>query len=107
MSEWLSASYNVVQAKVCLAPVSYKDSSLKVLFTFQVWARLFCRRMYSISLFSYLRTYCTCMDVSHAIPDDIKHFQHGGTRTLFRLHKLASPAFDIFIIALHKHFVYE
>ena len=54
-----------------LAPVSYKDSDLKVLFPFQVWARLFCRSMYS--LFLYFCTYC--MNVSHAIPDDIKHFQ--------------------------------
>ena len=29
-----------------LAPVSYKDSGLKLLFTVQVWARLFCRSMY-------------------------------------------------------------
>ena len=29
-----------------LAPVSYKNSGLKLLFTFQVWARLFCRSMY-------------------------------------------------------------
>ena len=55
-----------------LAPVSYKDSDLKVLFTPQVWARLFCGSMF-FSLFSYFRTYC--MNVSHAIPDDIKHFQ--------------------------------
>ena len=59
MSEWLSASYNVVQAKVCLAPVSYKDSSLKVLFTFQVWARLFCRSMYFfVFVFSHLLYEC-------------------------------------------------
>ena len=36
-------------------PLSYKDSGLEVLFTFQVWARLFCRSMYSfVFLFSYL-----------------------------------------------------
>ena len=56
-----------------LAPVSYKDSGLKVLFTFQVWARLFSIVEVCIFLLSYFHTYC--MNVSHAILDDIKHFQ--------------------------------
>lgn len=54
-----------------LAPVNYKDSSLKLLFTFKVWARLFADVF--IFLFSYFSTYC--MNVYHAIPDDIKRFQ--------------------------------
>ena len=58
--------------KMHLAPVSYKDSGLKVLFTFQVWARLFCRSMYFfVFVFSYLQY---CMNVSHARLDDIKYF---------------------------------
>ena len=49
-------------------PLIYKDSGLKVLFTFQDCFVGVCN-----SLFSYFCTYF--MDVSHAIPDDIKHFQ--------------------------------
>ena len=57
-NEWLSAmlipSHNVVQADI-----SYKDSGLKVLFTFQVWARFFCRSMYFfVFVFPYLLYEC-------------------------------------------------
>lgn len=62
--------YSLVQANV-LAPIRYKDSGLKLLFTFQVWPRLFVEGC--SFLFSYFHIYC--MNVSHAIPDDIKHFQ--------------------------------
>ena len=42
-----------------LAPISYKDSGLKLLFTFQVWARLFCRSTYFfVFIFSYLLYEC-------------------------------------------------
>ena len=42
-----------------LASVRYKDSSLKVLFTFQVWARFFCRSMYFfVFVFPYLLYEC-------------------------------------------------
>ena len=85
-----------------LAPVSYKDSGVKLLFTFQVWARLFCRSMYF--LFSYFHTYC--MNVSHAISDDIKHFQqaepeHNFDYTNWRLHFFSwSPKGDLTILIL-------
>ena len=36
-------------------PLSYKDSGLEVLSTFQVWARLFCRSMhFFVFAFTYL-----------------------------------------------------
>ena len=38
--------HTMLYKRTRLAPVSYKDSGLKILFTFQVWARLFCRSMY-------------------------------------------------------------
>ena len=50
-----------------LATVKYKDSGLKLFFTFQVLAEV------CIFLFSHFCTYC--MNVSHATPDNIKHFQ--------------------------------
>ena len=66
-NERLSAILIPSYKQMRLAPVSYKDSGLKVLFTFQVFVEV------GISWFSYFRTYC--MNVSNAIPDDIKHFQ--------------------------------
>ena len=65
--------------QMLLAPVSYKDSSLKVLFAFQVWARLFVE--VCISLFSYFCTY-----LYERVPcrtDDIKHFQQGEPENYF------------------------
>ena len=41
----------------------------------------FIRRFYGISLFSYFRTYC--INVSHAIQDDIKHFQQAEPEHYF------------------------
>ena len=69
-----------------LAPVCYKDSGLKVLFTFQVWARLFYRCMYFfVFVFSYLLYGC--------VPCHTERYQTHSTskiRTLFWLHKLAT-----------------
>ena len=53
-----------------LALISYKDSRLKCLFSFQVWARFFCRSLY----FCFHIFHTSCMNVSHAILDVIKHF---------------------------------
>ena len=40
-------------------PLAKKNSSLKLLFTFKVWARLFCRRMYFfVFIFKYLLNEC-------------------------------------------------
>ena len=62
-----------------LAPLSYKDSGLKVLLTFQVWARLFCRSMhFFVFIFSYLLYEC--------VPCHTRQYQTlstSGTRTLF------------------------
>ena len=41
---WFLCTISYKQTR--LAPISYKDSRLKLLFPFQVWARLFCRTMY-------------------------------------------------------------
>ena len=69
-----------------LAPVSYKDSSLKVLSTFQVWARLFCTSMhFLVFVFSYLLYEC--------VPCHTGRYQTlstSGTWTLFWLQKLAT-----------------
>ena len=65
-SEWLSAmlipSYNVVLAN------AYGSFKLQILFTFQVWARLFCRSMY---FFVFV---LSC---------DIKHFQQAEPKHYF------------------------
>ena len=59
-----------------LCTISYKktlqtDSGLKLLFTFQVWTRLFCGSMYFLfPIFSYLLYECVPRHT-----DDIKHFQ--------------------------------
>ena len=75
-NEWLSAMLIPLEKQTFLAPVSYKDSGLKVLFyTFQVFVEV------RISLFSYFCTYC--MSVSNAIPDDIKHFQQAEPEHYF------------------------
>ena len=66
-NEWLSAMLIPSYKLMHLVPVRFKGSGLKVLFTFQVFVEA------CISLFSYFHTYC--MNVSNAIPDDIKHFQ--------------------------------
>ena len=64
-----------------LAPVSYKDSGLKVLFTFQVWARLFSTSMYFfVFVFSYL--------LYELVPCHTGRYQTlstNRTRTLWRL----------------------
>ena len=60
-NDWLSAMLIPSYKQTRLALVSYKDSGLKVLFTFQVFVEVY------ISLFSYFRAYC--MNVSNAIPD--------------------------------------
>ena len=74
-NEWLSAMLIPSYKLMHLAPISYKDGGLKVLFTFQVFVEV------CISLFSYFRTYC--MNVSNAIPDDIKHFQQAEPKHYF------------------------
>ena len=61
-NEWLWAMlfplYNVVQANA-FGSRKLQDSGLKVLITFQVWARLFSRSMYFfVFVFSYLLYEC-------------------------------------------------
>ena len=63
-----------------LAPVSYKDSGLKVNLLFKFGKDCFVE--VCISLFSY---FCTCMNVSHDILDDIKQPEHYFDYTNWRL----------------------
>ena len=74
-----------------LVPVSYKDSSLKVLINFQVWARLSCRSMYFfVFVFSYLLYEC--------VPCHTGWYQTlstSGTGTLLWLHKLATKILQL------------
>jgi len=66
-----------------------EESGLKLLFTFQVWARLFLE----VCIFCVRIFFTYCMNVSHVILDDIKHFQDFSTSetwTLFCLYKLAT-----------------
>ena len=69
-----------------LAPISYKNSGLKVLFTFQAWARLFCTIMYFfVFVFSYLLFEC--------VPCHTGLYQTlstSRTRMLFGLYKLVT-----------------
>ena len=78
-NEWLSAMLIPLYKQTHLAPVSYKDSGLKVYLLFKFGQD--CLVGVCISLFLYFRIYC--MNVSHAIPDDIKHFQQAEPEHYF------------------------
>ena len=78
-NEWLSAMLIPLYKQTRLAPVSYKDSGLKVYLLFKFGQD--CLVEVYISLFLYFRIYC--MNVSHAIPDDIKHFQQAEPERYF------------------------
>ena len=74
-----------------LAPISYKDSSLKVLINFQVWARFSSRSMYFfVFVFSYLPYECV---PCHA--GQYQTLSTSGTGTLLWLHKLATKILQL------------
>ena len=67
-----------------LAPVSYKDSILKVLFTFQVWARLLCRSMYFfVFVFSHLLYECVPCHTGRYQTLSTQSYKDGSLKVLF------------------------
>ena len=61
------------------APVTFKEAAWKFYLLFKF--RKDCFVEVCISLFSYFNT--SYIDVSHAIPDDIKHFQQAELKHYF------------------------